>query len=242
MSRYWKYKNLGIFAYETANTIAGPTTDTTQALRDWNRWVKAGEERCPIYIYGQSLAKLRKEPFQYEEELKTFFEQKLFSKFNDTEENKKTLVSLALMHFHQAGFPFATHYCINNASTGDIRASDPISRIDFYNTKDGLVVKEQQTYQELVSVSTGKKNKITDSHQYHAKTITTSLFNTNGITLNHLEIDCLTSAATPIFDKRGLWEKLCQYIINILIDFKYIEEQSEKPRLFPLNTPGESAL
>ncbi|MDP1603355.1 MAG: hypothetical protein Q8M03_08835 [Legionella sp.] len=228
MNSYWKYKNLGIFAYAKENQeTAGPATEMRQALSDWNRWAKSGDTHCPLYINGTSLTALLteegKEGFQDADELAAFFKKHLFSKPHYTEEDSNALVNLALMHFHQAGFPFATNFCINNTYRGQTQASDPVTRIDFEDTENGLVIKEQQTYKTLVT--NGKPDKITNPEKYHAKTITTSLMNAQGITLKDLEIDCQSRRAAPIFDKRGLLEKISQYIKNILIDFKCLQEK-----------------
>lgn len=113
--------------------------------------------------------------------LAAFFKKHLFSKPNYTEADSGILVNLALMHFHQAGFPFATNFCINNTHEGKTRASEPIGRIDFNDSENGLVVIEQQTYKKLVFAN-GKVHEIssTNPKKYHAKTITTSLINMQG--------------------------------------------------------------
>lgn len=234
MNSYWKYKHLGVFAYHQEDQeTAGSAKDTNQVLSDWTRWASSGVN-CPIYINGQSLTTLlasnEKAPFQNTNELMDFFKEHLFSKPNYQDADKNALANLALMHFHQAGLPFATNFCINNIHRGSIFASEPVSRIDFNDTEKGLEVIEQQTYKQLIS-NKGKKNTITNLNQYHARTITTSLINTNGITLQNLDIDCSTRAAAPIFDKRGLWEKICQYIKNILIDFNCLQEKPVTERL-----------
>lgn len=228
MSSYWKYKNLSIFAYaKEGQETAGPEKNLRQALSDWNRWAKSDDDHCPIFINGKLLTVLLreegKELFDDVQELTDFFKKHLFSKPNYEDNN--TLANFALMHFHQAGFPFATNFCVNNTNRGTTLASEPISRIDFEDTDNGLVVKEQQTYKKLAFTS-GETDVITDPKKYHARTITTSLINAQGITLENLEIDCQTRSAAPIFDKRWIWERICQYIINMLIDFNYLQEKS----------------
>lgn len=234
MNSYWKYKHLSVFAYDKeGQATAGQAKDINRVLSDWTRWASSGVN-CPIYINGQSLTTLlannENAIFQNINELMDFFKEYLFSKPNYQDVDKHALANLALRHFHQAGFPFATNFCINNAHIGGLSASEPVSRIDFNDTEKGLEVIEQQTYKQLVS-NKGKKNTITDLNAYHARTVTTSLININGITLQNLDIDCPTRAAAPIFDKRGLWEKICQYIKNILIDFKWLQEKSATEQL-----------
>lgn len=219
MSSYSKYKNIGLFAYAKLKDTAAPAKETRQALSDWNRWAKSNDQ-CPIYINGKGLTALLKEigkeSFANDEELIDFFKEHLFAKPSHTEKERQSLAELALMNFHQAGFPFATNFCVNNTSRANIRASEPISRIDFNDTEKGLVITEQQTYKELVDKKTGKKDTIRDPEKYHARTTTTSLMTPQGISVQNLEIDCMSRKAAPIFDKRGLFEKIRLYLSKLL--------------------------
>ncbi|MCC5015258.1 MULTISPECIES: hypothetical protein [unclassified Legionella] len=227
MGTYWKYKHLGIFAYAEEENTAAPTNDMEQARRDWNRWARSGE-KCPILINGLSLpqvlinAKIEiKDPdtFANNEELINFFKKFLFANYPSADQDE--LVLQALMHFHQAGFPFATNYCVSNVNSGLIRACEPQTTIDFVPTGNGLQVKEEQIYKKL---STSQGIDEISGNGYHAKTTTTSLFNPQGITLLDLEIDCPSSNAATIFDKRKLWDQICQYVKNILIDYKFLQD------------------
>ncbi|WP_019216730.1 hypothetical protein [Legionella tunisiensis] len=225
MSTYWKYKNLSIFAYGKKANTAGPSWRFEQARSDWDRWATSGEI-CPIYINGIQLSILREDKgFDTEKDLQTFFKQ-YFPK--QTPEEQETLVNQSCAHFHQAGLLFATNFCVKNIQHGEIRALDPITKIDLVVTDDGWLIKEQQTYKGLVS-SLGIKDEITKPDEFHAQTTTTYLLNQDGIQLLDLEIDCPSHNASSIFDTRSVWKKICQYIMNMLIDYNYIQEKSSEP-------------
>ncbi|HHF7349362.1 TPA: hypothetical protein ACPSKE_002567 [Legionella feeleii] len=239
MSTYWKYKNLSIFAYAKEENTAAPTTDVDQACRDWNRWAR-GAEMCPIHINGIPLPQALenagievKNPgntFADNNELIAFFKNHLFNNYDLAIQND--LAMQALMHFHQAGFPFATNYCVSNVNAGAVRACEPQTTIDFIPTDNGLQIKEEQIYKKI---STNNKVYETHGNEYYAKTTTTSLFNPQGITLLDLEIDCPNADAATIFDKRKLWDQICQYIKNILIDYKLLcDSPAETKEIEPL--------
>ena len=137
---YWKYKNLSVFSY----TASDPREK--QTLSDWNRLIDA-KKLCTYYIGAKQLSELREgQPFTDVEELKTFFKMNLF--FNMT--NQENLVNQACYHFHQQGFPHATHFCLNNLNESRFKASKPETKIVFMVTDKGLLIKEENRYKGLV--------------------------------------------------------------------------------------------
>lgn len=239
MSTYWKYKKLSIFSYGKKENTAGPCWRFEQARSDWNRWATSGEI-CPIYINGVNLSTLRdNKGFKEEADLMEFFREQFFP--NNTKAEQTALIHQACAHFHQAGLLFATNFCVKNINEGAIKALDPISRIDLKTTAAGLVIEEQQTYKGLVS-SEGKKDIITANDKFYAQTTTTYLLNQQGIQLLNLEIDCPSSNAAVIFDQRSLWEKICQYITNMLIDYHFTQEKVSEPILLQNEADSDKPL
>lgn len=208
---YWKHSNLTLFAYKAEKPRE------KQALSDWNRHIMI-PEKCGYYINGVKLSDLRHEPFKDREEMKDFFKAVLFSKYKG--ERLDELVESALFHFHQAGLQHTTNFCTNNITRNQLKCSDPVTRIDFISTEDGVSIKEDNKYQEIVNTKTGKKTDfITDADKYHARTTTEYNFTDEGYTVQNLEVDCPNRQVADVFDKRTLLEKITQYINNVIAEW-----------------------
>ncbi|MCL9683945.1 hypothetical protein [Legionella maioricensis] len=207
---FWKYSNLTLFKYNDAKPR------DIQSLSDWNRLITA-PDKCEYYINGTKLSDLRQEPFVSRKELKEFFKTTLFSQYKG--DKLDALLENALDNFHQTGLQHATNFNTNLVSSNSVKCTDPLSRIDFTSTEDGVLVKEDNKYQEIVDKGK-KRDLITDPNKYHARTTTQYSFTDKGYEIQSLEIDCPSREVADVFDKRDLWEKISQYISNLIADWK----------------------
>ncbi|KTD18859.1 Uncharacterised protein [Legionella lansingensis] len=230
MASFWQYNAPHRFSYTRNPDSKGKA----QVLSDWNRLLgESGNAQIFIRVKeeGQekerSLGQLRGgKPFANVEELQDFFSTVLFSEVSDDTTRMK-LVEEALLIFHQGGLPFASHHCLTTYSDQygktNVRFSSEQVKTTFIPTKDGVLIKEENTYSQLVvkRMCRGTQKITTDKpDDYYAKTSSEVLFcvkdNETRAEIKEFLIDCPNRYAAEAIDSRGFVE-LLQHIIEKLL-------------------------
>lgn len=142
----------------------------------------------------------------------------LFSKISNPDLRDK-LSKDALPILHQGGLLFASHHCLvtfPQVEVKRIKLSGEKIIVNLIPEQDGLLIKEENTYPELLI---DNNQYFTDS--YYGKTESEVLFSAEGIQVKKLTIDCPNRYAARILDQRSFTELLNHMIKKLLhlIDF-----------------------
>lgn len=243
-SNYWKHRNLAMINYGKAGE-AGPSdiekkpNDAISVLSDWNRYAKQQD----VYsINGTALSKLAPDGFKTMSDLRLFIKNNLFSNV-DTDEQ---LITNALNHFNQGGIPTATYKTVNQiniSSPSSVLLSEPNFKINFSQTKDGVLISEEDTYRKWMEKN-GTKHERSVSEPFYAQTKSTYLFTKEGeIKLLDLQIDCPSRHLATVLDQREPSEQIMRakggsFIKNAVASFiskswpdlRFKEEISVEPQ------------